>query len=158
VGTEREPRVGTPPIFWLIIAAILAVIAVGMWQSAFYTTQEGPAVGETREFGGTVESIAASPERYIGQGVTVTGVIGEVLGPGAVMVESGGASLPVVRREAASPVAAGLQPNEPVQITGNVAIFRSEEMRNRMDAGLTEEHLQRFQDEPVILADSIARP
>jgi hypothetical protein len=158
VGTEREPRVGTPPIFWLVIAAILVVIAVGLWQSAFYTSQEGPAVGETQEFGGTVEDIVANPERYMGQGVTVTGEVREVLAPGVITIGSGeGNNLLVVRREQISPVAGDLQPNQSVQLTGTVGVFRAEEMRDRLGATLGEEQLQQYQGETVVLADSIAR-
>jgi hypothetical protein len=158
VGTEREPRVGTSPLFWLVLAAILVVIAVGMWHSAFYTTQEGPAVGETREAGGTVEDIVANPERYMGEGVTVVGRVTEVLAPGAITVgAAGGESLLVVRREAVSPVPGDLQPNQSVQITGTVGVFRAEEMRDQLGATLGEEQIQQYQDEIVLMADSISR-
>lgn len=133
------------------VLAGMAVAAVAVVAGAAFVVREGPQAS-----GDDVTSLVHRFPGVIGERVTVTGRVGDVVSATSFTLTDDGArvlvlSVPVI--PAIDNDIDGVLTNERVQVSGVVRRFVMEEIESHVGE-LTDERFEPFVGEPVILADS----
>ncbi len=147
------------PGTWRPTVVILAAVTAGAVLTGLVLALAGDGRGsDSREGDGmAAAAVLEDPQRFVGTTVRVSGRVSDVvsarsvtLGPGRLLV------LNIAAAPAIDDVADG-NPSligEPVQVTGEVRIFRMDEIEAEVGA-LDEERFRAFIGRPVVIARSI---
>jgi hypothetical protein len=138
-----------------IILVVLVVVAFLLWQLFNEERSAGP------ETAATISDIVDDPQTYYGNTVTVSGEIGELIGPRAFTIgtqeELGGGTLLVVGAQALPQIIEEGDANEitaqdVAQVTGSVREFGVGEIEEEIGTGLDNARFRDFEGEPVVIA------
>lgn len=145
----RDTSLG-PRFIWVALAVLALVI---IFSIAWVMLNEAPAGQETDT---TLDDITANPTAYIGETVTVSGEVHEVISPRAVRMGGGLTQDPLlVVAVEEEPLAAPLLENDVIRVTGPVRSFFVAEMETQVDGTLDRDRLGEFEGQPAIVAEEL---
>jgi hypothetical protein len=157
---ETRPQKGGGGLNWLwwIAGAIaLVILAVILWQLFAEEQSAGP------EAAVTVSNITDNPQEYYGSTVTVSGQIGELIGPraftigteddvgGGTLLVVGAKQLPEIIEGEAEEVATG----DVVQVSGPVQEFNIAEIEDEFGFDLEDGLFSEYEGDPVVVANTV---
>lgn len=142
---------------WIIGAVLLAILAFVLIQ---VFNEEQSAAPEAAV---TVSDIADNPQEYYGSTVTVSGEVGELIGPRAFTIgaedDLGGGSLLVVGAQQLPQIMEGeadeITAQDVAQVTGPVREFNLTEVENEIGAELDDALFAEFEGEPAVVANTV---
>ncbi len=143
---------GTPAWYWVlgIIAALLIIWA--LW--AAFSRPAGPQVGVT------LQDIENDPQAYVGQTVTVSGEVQQVVGANAFIFDYGDVIVVGARelpQMTGTPTTDFFTGEPVVQVTGSVAIFSAAEMEQQLGYQLDDATFSQYEGRPAIIAQEVLR-
>ena len=136
---------------FLKVLAAMTVAAVAVVAGAAFVVREGPETSAD-----DVTSFVRRAHRFVGERMTVTGRVGEVISAKSFTVTDGGERLLVLAVPTIPAIDNdfdGVLTNERVQVTGVVRRFEIEALESHVGE-LIDERYQPFVGEPVIVADA----
>ena len=147
-------------VFIGVLLVVTAVLAVLLWND------DDQALGDAPEQA-TVAEVAENPQEYIGELVTVSGEVSEILTPFSYVLGGeqfvGGEELLVVGPPpAATTEDAGIErdievyPQDIVQITGEVREFDRAELEEEWEADFPPEAFDEYEGEAVLIGDLVS--
>jgi hypothetical protein len=153
-GQQRRRAERRRPGGGLAAAAALGLLAaVVVIVAAFALLDQDSAGPET---GVTIEDVADEPERYVGQTVTVSGEVDEVVAPNAFTIGDDDELLVVIPRLGPAANPAALEEDDAVvRITGQVASLELPTFEELADADLDDALFEGLEGEPVLIARSV---
>lgn len=141
---------------WIIGAVVLAILAFVLIQLFNEEQSAGP------EAGVTVSDIADNPQEYYGSTVTVSGEVGELIGPRAFTLgaedDLGGGSLLIVGAQQLLQIMEGeadeITAQDVAQVTGPVREFNLAEVEDEIGADLDDALFAEFEGQPAVVANT----
>ncbi len=143
---EPDPRASFPKVLLRIVVCAAALSA-----GVAFVVHEEPTSG-----GYDVTSVLREADRLIGQRVTVTGRVGEVVSAKSLTITDGGSNLLVLDISVIPAIdndLDGVVANDRVQVRGMVRRFVIEEVE-RYVGELNDQRYETFVGKPVIVAES----
>lgn len=144
---------------WVWVAGPIVVVIAAV--AVLALLRQGDSAD--REAGTTLSDIADRPSQFLGESVTVSGEVVEILGPRSILISERfiTGDLLVVSavplREVGNLAGdASLTEGDSVRVTGEVVKFDLTEAEQEIGADLSEETLDAYVGTPAIIADSIS--
>ncbi len=155
--TKPAGRGGGMKWLWIVLGiAALAILAWILIQLFNAEPSGGP------EEGASISNITENPQEYYGQDVTVSGEVGELIGPNAFTIgnqdEAAGGTLLVVGANELSQIleeGQELEGNEVAQVQGTVREFIVAEIEDEIGYGLDDGLFEEFEGDPAIVANAV---
>ncbi len=156
--TRPKKEGGVPSWIWWIAGAIaLVILAVILWQLFAEEQSAGP------EAQVTVSDITDNPQEYYNSNVTVSGQVGELVGPRAFTIgtedDVGGGTLLVVGAQQLPEIIEGeaeeIAADDVVQVSGPVQEFNIAEVEDEIGFDLQDGLFSDFEGRPVVVANTV---
>jgi len=149
---------GAPKWIWWVAGAIgLVILAIILWQLFAEEQSAGP------EAGVTVSDITDNPSEYYDSTVTVSGEVGELIGPRAFTIgtqdDLGGGTLLVVGAQQLPNIIEGeaeeIAAEDVTQVTGPVREFNLAEIEDEVGADLDDGLFAEYEGDPAVVANTV---
>lgn len=155
--TKPAGRGGGSKWLWIALGIIaLVILAIVLIQLFNAEESAGP------EAGATISEISQAPDEYIGQTVTVSGEVAEVIGPQTFSIgaqdEAGGGTLLVVGAQPLAEIVAEdeeIAAEDVVGVSGTVREFDIPAIEEEIGADLDDAALAEFEGNPAIVANNV---
>ncbi len=148
---------GSKWLWWILGAAALVILALILWQLFAEEQSAGP------EAKATVSNITDNPQEYYDSTVTVSGEVGELLGPRAFTIgtedDVGGGTLLVIGAKQLPQIIEGeaeeIAADDVVQVSGPVQEFNIAEIEDEIGFDLEDGLFSEYEGKPVVVANTV---
>ncbi len=144
-------------LWWIAGIAALVILALILWQLFAEEQSAGP------EAGVTISDITDNPQEYYDSTVTVSGQVGELIGPRAFTIGTedsvGGGTLLVIGAKQLPEIIEGdaeeIAADDVVQVSGPVQEFNIAEIEDELGFDLEDGLFSEYEGDPVVVANTV---
>lgn len=139
---------------FIALVATLALVSTACGEDSA-GPETGASVDDVRDDGIDEEDFLADPEPYLGDKVTVSAEVADVIGPAAFTIAGEGGPPPVLVVSAPNSIPK-ISDNTVVKVTGTVRDFGITTVESDLGIDLDDPLVLGYEDDHVIVADSVS--